>query len=85
MYIDNPNNPLGRLIDIQELSELVSVANQENVIVIVDKAYADFVDDKQSEQHTWFLVFKTLQFRALSQRGLDLRQLELAICFCLPR
>lgn len=51
MYIDNPNNPLGRLIDIQDLSELVAVANQENVIVIVDEAYADFVDDKQSAAH----------------------------------
>lgn len=48
LYIDNPNNPLGRLVDIQDLRELVAVADQENVIVIVDEAYADFVDDKQS-------------------------------------
>ncbi len=48
LYLDNPNNPLGRLIGLKTLSEIVRVANQEGIIVIIDEAYADFVDDNQS-------------------------------------
>jgi histidinol-phosphate aminotransferase len=48
LYLDNPNNPLGRLVSICDIEELARVAAETGTIVIVDEAYGDFVPDECS-------------------------------------
>lgn len=47
-YIDNPNNPTGQVIDILSIEEIVKKAKSLNLPVIIDEAYGDFIDKKNS-------------------------------------
>jgi len=51
LYLDNPNNPLGSLIDLDTISYVVQVAERHGTIVIVDEAYGDFVPDSHSSAY----------------------------------
>jgi len=48
VYIDNPNNPTGQVIPIDEIRLIVERAMRLDVVVIVDEAYGDFMDDENS-------------------------------------
>jgi histidinol-phosphate aminotransferase len=48
VYIDNPNNPTGGFLSIEELSEIIKMAEKYGTIVLVDEAYGDFVADCNS-------------------------------------
>ncbi|MBI5731912.1 MAG: aminotransferase class I/II-fold pyridoxal phosphate-dependent enzyme [Candidatus Magasanikbacteria bacterium] len=48
MYLDNPNNPLGSLLELEQVSLIVQTAKEVGTIVIVDEAYGDFVEDRHS-------------------------------------
>lgn len=48
IYLDNPHNPTGHLIPPDEMEEVVSEAHARGVYVLVDEAYADLVDRKDS-------------------------------------
>ena len=56
LYIDNPNNPLGRLILIQDIEVLARIAAETGTSVLVDEAYGDFVPNECSAA---YLVNKT--------------------------
>jgi len=47
-YLDNPHNPTGQLVTLKEIEEIVEEAKQKGVLVLIDEAYGDFVDKKQS-------------------------------------
>jgi histidinol-phosphate aminotransferase len=42
IYIDNPNNPTGQAIDIEDIEKIVSKAMKNDITVIIDEAYVDF-------------------------------------------
>jgi histidinol-phosphate aminotransferase len=44
MFLANPNNPTGTWVEAAELRELLD-AVPENVIVVLDEAYTEYVDD----------------------------------------
>lgn len=48
VYIDNPNNPLGSVLDLMTISIIAKVAAKRGAIVLVDEAYGDFVPDEAS-------------------------------------
>lgn len=48
LYIDNPNNPTGQLIPLDEIEALVSRAHELGVVVIVDEAYGDYAPKEAS-------------------------------------
>lgn len=48
IYIDNPNNPTGQIIDIEEIESIVKKAESMNVCVVVDEAYGDFMPRENS-------------------------------------
>ena len=41
--IENPNNPTGQIIDINDIEKAVRKAKQYNIMVIVDEAYGDYM------------------------------------------
>lgn len=48
IYIDNPNNPTGQCIDIEEIEEIVAKALKKDIMVIIDEAYGDFMPKENS-------------------------------------
>lgn len=48
IYIDNPNNPTGQIIDIIDIEKIVSKANKLNIEVIIDEAYGDYMSINNS-------------------------------------
>lgn len=43
IYIDNPNNPTGQIIPLDELRELARQALAQDTVLLVDEAYGDFM------------------------------------------
>ncbi|OGI16513.1 MAG: hypothetical protein A3J63_02225 [Candidatus Moranbacteria bacterium RIFCSPHIGHO2_02_FULL_40_12b] len=48
LYLDNPNNPTGYLIPLEDIELMVQDAEKNEIIVLVDEAYGDFVPDECS-------------------------------------
>ncbi len=48
VYVDNPNNPLGRQFPPEQLEQLATAAAATGAILVIDEALGDFVDDAQS-------------------------------------
>ncbi len=46
VFLDNPNNPTGTIIDRQEFIRF-AVQIPEHVLVVLDEAYVDFMEDNQ--------------------------------------
>lgn len=41
--IENPNNPTGQIIDINDIEKIVQKAKENDIMVIVDEAYGDYM------------------------------------------
>ena len=48
VYIDNPNNSTGQFIDMSDIETVIKKAAKNSIIVLIDKAYGDYVDEKYS-------------------------------------
>jgi len=48
IYIDNPNNPTGQIIDLSTIKKIVERAAKYGIPVIIDEAYGDFMDRSNS-------------------------------------
>lgn len=48
IYIDNPNNPTGQVISLSAIEAVVRDAEVKDVAVIVDEAYGDYMEQRQS-------------------------------------
>ena len=65
IYIDNPNNPTGQMIDIKDIEKIVSKALKNDITVIIDEAYGDFMPKRNSairlcEEYPNLVVVRTL-------------------------
>lgn len=43
LYIDNPNNPTGQVIPLSQLEEIIVAADKQEMAVIIDEAYGDYM------------------------------------------
>ncbi len=48
IYIDNPNNPTGQCISIEDIEKIVAEAVRYDITVIIDEAYGDFMPKNNS-------------------------------------
>ena len=48
IYIDNPNNPTGQCIDIEDIERIVEEARKFDITAIIDEAYGDFMPRENS-------------------------------------
>ena len=65
IYIDNPNNPTGQVIDIADIEKIVSKALKNDITVIIDEAYGEFMPKRNSairlcEKYPNLVVVRTL-------------------------
>lgn len=43
LYLDNPNNPTGQVVPLDEIREIVIAAGKKDMAVIIDEAYGDYM------------------------------------------
>ncbi len=47
LFLCNPNNPTGKLIDKEFLMEIIEFCSEKSIYVVVDQCFIDFVVDKE--------------------------------------
>ncbi len=65
VYLDNPNNPTGQIVDKKDIERLLERAQEYGVCVVVDEAYGDFMEKENSAvgllgQYENLIVVRTL-------------------------
>jgi len=48
IYLDNPNNPTGQVLPIEDIRLILKEAAKLDICVIIDEAYADFISREES-------------------------------------
>lgn len=48
VYLDNPNNPTGQVLDLADVAAVVAAAHRRGTCVIVDEAYGDYMEPANS-------------------------------------
>jgi histidinol-phosphate aminotransferase len=48
VYIDNPNNPTGQLLALEDIDKIVTKANKREMVAVIDEAYGDYVGEEHS-------------------------------------
>ncbi len=48
IFIDNPNNPTGQAINLEDIEEILRQAERKDVVVVVDEAYGDYMEKEKS-------------------------------------
>jgi histidinol-phosphate aminotransferase len=48
VYVDNPNNPLGRHFPLADMEQLATLCARHSAILVVDEALGDFIADEES-------------------------------------
>lgn len=48
IYIDNPNNPTGQIIPLEEIEKIIVKAKEFDICVIVDEAYGEYMEKNNS-------------------------------------
>ncbi|SDM22756.1 pyridoxal phosphate-dependent aminotransferase [Halarsenatibacter silvermanii] len=76
IFIDNPNNPSGQIIDIDLLARVAARAAEEEIPVIIDEAYGGFMSCDNSALKLLEDCENLLVIRSLS-KGLGLANLRL--------
>ena len=51
IIIDNPNNPTGQIISIENIESIVKEAKKYDINVIIDETYGEYMDNKNSSIH----------------------------------
>jgi len=80
LYFDNPNNPLGSMLHPSGVEVLCKAAEAAGTIVLVDEAYADFVDDEFSAASLVSQYSNLAVIRSFS-KGLGLAALRVGYMF----
>ncbi|MGR5066456.1 aminotransferase class I/II-fold pyridoxal phosphate-dependent enzyme [Photobacterium sp. DNB22_13_2] len=76
VYIDNPNNPTGRIYDKEHLLSLCHVCEEAGSLLIIDEAYGEFLTEDQSmvkecQHYSHLMVLRTFS-KGLGLAGLRL-------------
>lgn len=74
IFIDNPNNPTGQVIDIGIIEQIVKKASELDIAVIIDEVYGDYMDKENSaigliNQYDNLIVIKSFS-KAYGMAGL---------------
>lgn len=48
LYVDNPNNPTGQVIGLNDIEKVVARGKELGIAVIIDEAYGDFIPPEES-------------------------------------
>jgi len=83
IYIDNPNNPTGQIIPLDEIRRIVEAAEHLQMCVIVDEAYGDFMS-KQNSAIALTNKYENLFVTRSFSKGFGLAGLRIGYAVCSP-
>lgn len=80
IYLDNPNNPTGQCLPLDEVAHIARVAAAKGVCVFVDEAFGDYISQEESAicllgQYDNIIVSRTFS-KAFGMAGLRLGYLS---------
>jgi len=81
IYLDNPNNPTGQTIALNDIEEIVRKASREDVAVIIDEAYGEFMEKKESALSLTNVYDNLIVVRSFS-KGFGLPGLRVGYAVC---
>ncbi|MDN2483302.1 aminotransferase class I/II-fold pyridoxal phosphate-dependent enzyme [Vibrio agarivorans] len=84
VYIDNPNNPTGRIYDKSHLISLCQVCEKAGSILIIDEVYGEFLQPEQSMSSETLWYSNLLVLRSFS-KGLGLAGVRLGYILSSPK
>ena len=67
IYIDNPNNPTGQIIPLDQIRAVAQKAAQHNVALIVDEAYGEYMPKENSAVNLMDEFENVIVFRTFSK------------------
>jgi histidinol-phosphate aminotransferase len=67
LYIDNPNNPLGRAFSLADLDRLAAACDRNGAVLLVDEAFGDYLEDAASAIHLVGRRCNTIVVRSFSK------------------
>lgn len=53
LVIINPDNPTGNYIELEHLKDLIEWCKEQNIALIVDESFVDFVSTKDAQNEAW--------------------------------
>jgi len=56
VFLCNPNNPTGRLIDELLLNKIIEKCNENGILLVVDECFLDFLEEDLSKKHKVFVI-----------------------------
>ncbi|MDO8424921.1 MAG: aminotransferase class I/II-fold pyridoxal phosphate-dependent enzyme [bacterium] len=80
-YLDNPNNPTGLFLSLEQVREYVDAAAPHGTIMLIDEAFADTVPDAESAMHLVSAYNNVIVMRAFS-KGLGLAGARIGYMAC---
>lgn len=83
VYLDNPNNPTGQVIDLAEIKRVIERAGSLAIPVVVDEAFAEFMPEKNSALNLLSEYNNLIVVRSFS-KGLGLPDIRLGYVFMPP-
>jgi len=48
IYIDNPNNPTGQIIELNDIDLICKISKEKGIYVLIDEAYGDYMQAENS-------------------------------------
>lgn len=86
IYLTSPGNPTGKLLDVDNITELLTQLECFNVLVVVDEAYIDFSSLEQGKysksMSTLVNQFQNLVVMQTLSKSFGLAGIRLGITFC---
>lgn len=67
VYIDNPNNPTGRILAKEDLEKILFDSLSKDIAVLIDEAYGDFLEKEESALSLWGKYPNLLVVRTFSK------------------
>lgn len=67
LLLNNPNNPIGQLFTKEQLQDLISFCERQEIWLVLDEVYKDLVFDLQEPLHEWIQSKIVIRVGSLSK------------------
>ena len=82
IWLSNPNNPTGQIIPEDKLLEIIKIASDYNVYVVVDEAYYEFIGALGESSAKYIYKYNNLMVLRTFSKALGLAGIRLGYLMC---
>lgn len=83
IYLDNPNNPTGQFLSVEQIERIVKRAKELGVFLLVDEAFADYMDITESAANL-INEYENLIVARTFSKGLGMAGSRVGYSLCSP-